>query len=49
VIDGFRWSLLGISTPNLPVLFVSTGVVLLVLVTGLYAFRRAERTVVDMF
>lgn len=49
VIDGFRWSLLGISTPNLTVLFVSTGVVILVLVSGLYAFRRAERTVVDMF
>jgi lipopolysaccharide transport system permease protein len=49
VIDGFRWSLLGISTRNLPVLFVSSGLVVLVLVTGLYAFRRAERTVVDMF
>ncbi len=49
VIDGFRWSLLGISTPNLSVLFVSSGVVILVLVSGLYAFRRAERTVVDMF
>lgn len=49
VIDGFRWSLLGISTPNLPVLFISSGLVVLVLVSGLYAFRRAERTVVDMF
>jgi lipopolysaccharide transport system permease protein len=49
VIDGFRWSLLGITKPNVGVLLVSTGVVIVVLVSGLFVFRRAERTVVDMF
>lgn len=49
VIDGFRWSLLGITKPNVGVLLVSTGVVIAVLVSGLVVFRRAERTVVDMF
>ena len=49
VIDGFRWSLLGLSTPNVNVLAVSSGVVLVMLVGGLFIFRRAERTVVDMF
>jgi lipopolysaccharide transport system permease protein len=49
VVDGFRWSLLGITRPNVGVLLVSTGVVLGVLISGLFVFRRAERTVVDMF
>jgi len=49
VIDGFRWSLLGISSPNVPVLAVSSAVVLVLLVGGLFVFRRAERTIVDMF
>lgn len=49
VIDGFRWSLLGISAPNVPVLAISTLFVVALLVSGLFLFRRAERTVVDMF
>jgi lipopolysaccharide transport system permease protein len=49
VIDGFRWSLLGISSPNVPVLAVSSVVVLVLFVGGLFVFRRAERTIVDMF
>jgi lipopolysaccharide transport system permease protein len=49
VVDGFRWSLLGISRPNVGVLLASTGVVFAVLISGLLVFRRAERTVVDMF
>jgi lipopolysaccharide transport system permease protein len=49
VVDGFRWSLLGITQPNVGVLLVSTGVVFVVLVGGLLVFRRAERTIVDMF
>lgn len=49
VIDGFRWSLLGISSPNIPVLAVSSVVVVVLFVGGLFVFRRAERTVVDMF
>lgn len=49
VIDGFRWSLLGINKPNVAVLLVSAGVIVVVLLSGLFVFRRAERTVVDMF
>jgi lipopolysaccharide transport system permease protein len=49
VVDGFRWSLLGMGTPNLTVLFVSTGFVVALLAAGLFVFRRAERTIVDMF
>lgn len=49
VVDGFRWALLGMGTPNLTVLFVSTGFVVALLVVGLFVFRRAERTIVDMF
>lgn len=49
VIEGVRWSLLDISKPNMTILLVSSGLVILVLATGMYAFRRAERTIVDMF
>jgi lipopolysaccharide transport system permease protein len=49
VIDGFRWSLLGISSPNVPVLAVSSAIVGVIFVSGLFVFRRAERTIVDMF
>ncbi len=48
VVDGFRWSLLGITQPNTGVLLASTGVVFVVLVGGLLVFRRAERTIVDL-
>ena len=47
VIEGFRWSLFG-GTPPGSLLWVSSGIVLLILVTGLYAFRRMERTFVDV-
>lgn len=49
VVDGFRWCLLGITRPHVGVLLVSTVVVFVVLISGLFVFRRAERTVVDMF
>ncbi len=49
VIDGFRWSLLGVAKPNVPILLIRGGVVILVLISGLYVVRRAERTIVDMF
>jgi len=48
VCDGFRWSLLGISPPNLTVLTVSGALALLLTASGLFAFRRTERTIVDM-
>jgi lipopolysaccharide transport system permease protein len=48
VIEGIRWSLLGVSTPQPGVLVVSVVFGAAVLSTGLFFFRRAERTIVDM-
>jgi lipopolysaccharide transport system permease protein len=48
VVEGFRWSLLGSGTPPGPMLAVSTAITLVILVTGLFYFRRMERTFADM-
>lgn len=48
VIEGFRWSLLGTTPPEVWTLVVSAGIGVAVLVGGLYFFRRTERTIVDM-
>lgn len=48
VIEGFRWSLLGIAPPDAPVLVASSLVALVIFVSGLFYFRNAERTIVDM-
>ena len=49
VIDGFRWSLFGISGPafGLSVAF-SVGVTLLLLVSGAFYFRKTERILADV-
>jgi lipopolysaccharide transport system permease protein len=47
VVDGFRWAILGVGTPPGPLLAVSVGVSIVVLVTGLYYFRHMERTFAD--
>jgi lipopolysaccharide transport system permease protein len=47
VIDGFRWVVLGGDLP-VQALAVSSVVVLVVLVSGLFYFRRMERTFADM-
>jgi lipopolysaccharide transport system permease protein len=46
VVEGFRWALLGTDPPG-PMLIVSITISLLVLITGLYYFRRMERTFAD--
>ena len=48
VVEGFRWALLGAGTPPGPMLAVSTSIAFLTLVTGLFYFRRMERTFADM-
>ncbi len=48
VLDGFRWALLGGSGPLPGSILVSTGAVLVVLVTGLFYFRKVERTMADL-
>ncbi len=49
VIDGFRWALLGGKTPLfIPGLILSSAMVLLFLITGIYYFRKMERTFADV-
>jgi homopolymeric O-antigen transport system permease protein len=47
VVEGFRWSLLGIHSLPLPLLFVSAGVAVVILITGVIYFRNMERTFAD--
>lgn len=49
VIDGFRWAFLGTQTAiYLPGILVSVFLTLLVLVSGIWYFRRVEKTFVDL-
>lgn len=47
VIEGFRWALLGTQPPN-SLIAVSTLIVLVILVSGAYYFRRCEKTFADV-
>ncbi|OGO31871.1 MAG: phosphate ABC transporter permease [Chloroflexi bacterium RBG_16_54_11] len=47
VVEGFRWSLLGIHSLPWQLLAVSAGVAVILLVTGLVYFRNMERTFAD--
>ena len=47
VIQGFRWALLDTAPPDFTML-ISTGVVLMLLISGLYYFRRMEKTFADI-
>ena len=49
VVEGFRWALLGTSQPPNWTTVVSSALVLVLLVTGAFYFRRTERTIVDVF
>lgn len=49
VIDGFRWAILGGTVEiYLPGFFLSLGLVLLTFVSGIFYFRRMERTFADV-
>jgi len=48
VVDGFRWALLGTVAWPGPTVFVSMGAVAVLLVSGLFYFRRMERTFADV-
>jgi lipopolysaccharide transport system permease protein len=48
VVEGFRWALLGKGQAPGPMLWVSTAVVALVFVGGLFYFRRMEKTFADV-
>lgn len=48
VVEGFRWALLDTNTAPGPMVFVSAIVSLLLLVSGLFYFRRLEKTFADV-
>lgn len=48
VVEGFRWAMLGTQEAPGPILAISTTISVLLLVTGMYYFRRMERTFADM-
>jgi lipopolysaccharide transport system permease protein len=48
VVEGFRWSLLGQDNPSFSILMTSAAVTSVILVGGLYYFRRLERTFADV-
>ena len=48
VIEGFRWSLLGIGNPPEMYMLIPVGLVILLLISGAFVFRRTERTIVDL-
>jgi lipopolysaccharide transport system permease protein len=47
VVDGFRWALLGTGVGPGPTLWVSTGISILILISGLFYFRSMEKTFAD--
>ena len=47
VVDGFRWALLGTGLGPGTTLWVSTGISVLILITGLFYFRSMEKTFAD--
>lgn len=48
VVEGFRWSLLGSGNPPGIMLLVSTLAAMAILLSGMYYFRRVERTFADV-
>jgi lipopolysaccharide transport system permease protein len=48
VVEGFRWALLGTDTAPGPVILISTLVSVFLLITGLFYFRRMEKTFADV-
>ncbi len=48
VVEGFRWALLGAADPPWTLLAASVGVAATLLVSGLYFFRRLERSFADL-
>ena len=48
VVEGFRWALLHTDTAPGPILIVSTLVAIVLLISGLFYFRRMEKTFADV-
>ncbi len=48
VVEGFRWALLGTDTAPGPIILISSLAALLIFVSGLFYFRRMEKTFADV-
>jgi lipopolysaccharide transport system permease protein len=48
VVEGFRWALLNTENAPGPMVAVSAVIAVIILVTGMFYFRRMERTFADM-
>jgi lipopolysaccharide transport system permease protein len=48
VVEGFRWALLGSTKPSGTMLAISATAALLVLISGVFYFRRMEKTFADV-
>jgi lipopolysaccharide transport system permease protein len=48
VVEGFRWGLLGTQTQPGPMVLVSVGAAIFLMITGAFYFRRMERTFADV-
>lgn len=48
VVEGFRWALLGTNTSPGSIILISSVVAIVVLVTGVFFFRRMEKTFADV-
>jgi lipopolysaccharide transport system permease protein len=48
VVEGFRWALLDTNTAPGPMVLVSATISIILLVSGMFYFRRMERTFADM-
>ncbi len=48
VVEGFRWALLGRASLDLPYILFSTAIVFILLVNGLFYFKRMEATFADL-
>jgi lipopolysaccharide transport system permease protein len=48
VVEGFRWAILGVGEAPGTVMIPSIGMVVVLLIGGMYYFRRLERTFADL-
>jgi lipopolysaccharide transport system permease protein len=48
VVEGFRWALLGTADAPSPMIGVSAAIAFIIFISGMYYFRRMERTFADM-
>jgi len=48
VIEGFRWALLGTEMPGMMMMLITVGIVVLLLISGMFYFRRMEQYYADI-